>query len=102
MVMQSLKGALSDPGFNPGFNPGGSPGGIGVVILMVVNWSLEAVKWKYLIGKVEEVSFFKAFQGAGKAAFTGQSHAHSCPGIKIRGICLQDLVEDDKSLTVSI
>ena len=75
MVMQSLKGALSDPGFNPGFNPGGSPGGIGVVILMVVNWSLEAVKWKYLIGKVEEVSFFKAFQ----AVLTGVSVSSFIP-----------------------
>ncbi len=29
--------------------------------LMVVNWAIESVKWKYLIGKIERVGFFKAF-----------------------------------------
>ncbi len=33
-----------------------------VVLMMALNWSIEAVKWQYLIGKVEDVSFFRSFQ----------------------------------------
>ncbi|MEI6764522.1 MAG: lysylphosphatidylglycerol synthase domain-containing protein [Bacteroidota bacterium] len=33
-----------------------------VVILMLVNWALEACKWKYLIRKIESVTFFSAFK----------------------------------------
>lgn len=33
-----------------------------VVLMMFVNWSIEAIKWRYLIVKVEKISFFKAFQ----------------------------------------
>ena len=32
-----------------------------VVFLMIVNWSLETFKWKYLIRKIENVSFVKSF-----------------------------------------
>ena len=46
-----------------------------VICMMVINWSLEAVKWKYLIGKVEKVSFFKAFQ----AVLTGISISSFMP-----------------------
>ncbi|HNW99600.1 MAG TPA: lysylphosphatidylglycerol synthase domain-containing protein [Bacteroidales bacterium] len=31
-----------------------------VLLLMVINWSLETIKWKYLIRKIENVSFLKA------------------------------------------
>jgi uncharacterized membrane protein YbhN (UPF0104 family) len=31
--------------------------------MMIINWSIEAFKWKLLIGKIERVSFFKALQG---------------------------------------
>jgi uncharacterized membrane protein YbhN (UPF0104 family) len=41
----------------------------GVVLLMVVNWSLEAIKWRYLIRKSEKISFFRSL----KAIFTGIS-----------------------------
>lgn len=34
-----------------------------LLVLMVVNWGLEAIKWKTLISKIEKVGFFKAFQG---------------------------------------
>ncbi len=27
-----------------------------VLLLMLVNWSIEAIKWKYLISKIEEIS----------------------------------------------
>lgn len=40
-----------------------------IVILMLLNWLLEAVKWKYLIGRIESVSFPRAIQ----AVFTGIS-----------------------------
>lgn len=32
----------------------------GVLILMLLNWSLETIKWKFLIRKIEHVSFFKS------------------------------------------
>ena len=32
-----------------------------IVFLMLVNWSLETFKWKYLIRKIENVSFIKSF-----------------------------------------
>ncbi|HAL65701.1 MAG: hypothetical protein XD81_1245 [Bacteroidetes bacterium 38_7] len=38
-----------------------------VLLLMLVNWSIEAIKWKYLISKIEEISFLLAL----KAIFTG-------------------------------
>jgi uncharacterized membrane protein YbhN (UPF0104 family) len=40
-----------------------------LLILMLVNWSIESVKWKILISKIERVSFFRAF----KAVMTGVS-----------------------------
>ena len=33
-----------------------------IMVLMLVNWGLETVKWRYLIAKVEQVSFFRALQ----------------------------------------
>jgi uncharacterized membrane protein YbhN (UPF0104 family) len=32
-------------------------------IMMILNWSIEAIKWKRLISKIENVSFYKALQG---------------------------------------
>ena len=40
-----------------------------ILLLMLVNWSIESVKWKILIAKIERVSFFRAF----KAVMTGVS-----------------------------
>ena len=34
-----------------------------VVLMMILNWSVETEKWRFLIGKVEKVGFFRAFQG---------------------------------------
>jgi len=33
----------------------------GTILLMLVNWSVEAVKWKISVKQVQQVSFFKAF-----------------------------------------
>lgn len=33
-----------------------------VVVLMVVNWGIEAFKWKYLMSKIEYIPFLKAYQ----------------------------------------
>lgn len=33
------------------------------IALMPINWALEALKWKYLASKVEEISFVNAFKG---------------------------------------
>jgi len=40
-----------------------------IVGLMFCNWFVEAIKWKYLIGKIEKISFCRAVQ----AVFTGVS-----------------------------
>ena len=40
-----------------------------VIILMLANWSIESFKWKYLIKKIENVSFIKSFE----AVMTGIS-----------------------------
>lgn len=42
--------------------PGFKTGLFLVMILMPVNWSIEAYKWKYLVGKVEDISVINAFQ----------------------------------------
>jgi uncharacterized membrane protein YbhN (UPF0104 family) len=33
-----------------------------VVVMMLVNWGIEALKWKTLIAKIEKVSLFRSFQ----------------------------------------
>jgi len=33
------------------------------ILLMLLNWSLESYKWKYLLNKVEDVSFYQAVKG---------------------------------------
>ncbi|MFZ4401331.1 MAG: lysylphosphatidylglycerol synthase domain-containing protein [Bacteroidales bacterium] len=40
-----------------------------IIVLMLVNWSIEANKWRYLINKIEIISFSKAL----KAILTGLS-----------------------------
>ncbi|MBI5217984.1 MAG: flippase-like domain-containing protein [Bacteroidia bacterium] len=37
------------------------------VLLMLINWGIESVKWKYLVKKIENISFFTSF----KAILTG-------------------------------
>jgi hypothetical protein len=46
-----------------------------VILLMLVNWSLEAIKWKLAVRPVERVSFFRAF----KAVISGISFSVSTP-----------------------
>lgn len=45
-----------------------------VIILMIFNWSIETVKWKYMIGKIEKIGFFKSmiavFSGITVSIFT--------------------------------
>ena len=38
-----------------------------VVLLMFVNWMLESLKWKFMIRKIEAISFFTSF----RAIFSG-------------------------------
>jgi uncharacterized membrane protein YbhN (UPF0104 family) len=45
------------------------------VLLMIVNWSIEAVKWKVAVLSVQRVSFLKAF----KAVLSGVSFSVSTP-----------------------
>lgn len=44
------------------------------VILIFINWGIESVKWKFLIKKIEQLSFFKAFSavmgGVAVSSFT--------------------------------
>jgi len=46
-----------------------------VFFLMLANWSAESLKWKLLIGKLEQVNFFKSFQ----AVLTGVSVSSFTP-----------------------
>ena len=48
---------------------------VAVVALMFVNWSIEAVKWKISVKKIQAVSFFKAF----RAVLSGVSFSVSTP-----------------------
>jgi len=48
---------------------------VGVVILMFVNWSIEAFKWKLSVKPVQRVSFFRALQ----AVLSGVSFSVSTP-----------------------
>jgi hypothetical protein len=48
---------------------------VAVMLLMVLNWSIEAVKWKIAVKPVQEVSFFKAF----RAILSGVSFSVSMP-----------------------
>jgi len=38
-----------------------------ILVMMLLNWGTEAVKWKYLIDRIEQISFLKSF----KAILTG-------------------------------
>ncbi len=46
-----------------------------VVLLMIVNWSLEAVKWKISVKEVQQLSFMRAF----KAVLSGVSFSVTTP-----------------------
>lgn len=46
-----------------------------VVLLMIVNWSIEALKWKIAVKPIQEVSFLKAL----KAIMSGVSFSVSTP-----------------------
>ncbi len=44
---------------------------LSVVLLMFVNWGLEARKWQFLVRNIQQLSFWRAY----KAIFTGQAVA---------------------------
>jgi lysylphosphatidylglycerol synthase-like protein len=46
-----------------------------VILLMIINWSIEAVKWKISIQKVQPVSFLRSF----RAVLSGVSFSVSTP-----------------------
>jgi len=46
-----------------------------VFFMMLVNWSIESLKWKLLIGKIEKINFFRSFQ----AVLTGVSVSSFTP-----------------------
>jgi uncharacterized membrane protein YbhN (UPF0104 family) len=48
---------------------------LGVLLLMVVNWSLEAIKWKLLVRPIQPISFLKSF----KAVLSGVSFTMIAP-----------------------
>lgn len=48
---------------------------VAVVVLMAVNWSIEAIKWRISIREIQKVSFIKALQ----AVLSGVSFAVSTP-----------------------
>ncbi len=46
-----------------------------VILLMILNWGIEAIKWKLSVRKIQKVSFIRAF----KAVFSGVSFSVSTP-----------------------
>jgi hypothetical protein len=46
-----------------------------VIFLMIINWSIEALKWKVCIQKVQPISFFRSF----RAILSGVSFSVSTP-----------------------
>jgi len=46
-----------------------------VILLMIINWSLEALKWKLSVQRVQQVSFLKSF----KAILSGVSFSVTTP-----------------------
>lgn len=48
---------------------------IAAIVLMVMNWSIEAVKWKISVRPIQQVSFLKAF----RAVLSGVSFSVSTP-----------------------
>src|SRR5436190_15270805 len=48
---------------------------VAIIILMIVNWSIEAVKWQLAIKTIQRVSFLKAF----RAVLSGVSFSVSTP-----------------------
>ena len=66
-LMRSLRDDIFSPEFQRQL--------ILVLFLMLVNWSIEAYKWKFLISKIERISFFRAFQ----AVLTGVSISSFTP-----------------------
>ncbi|MBK5272907.1 MAG: flippase-like domain-containing protein [Bacteroidia bacterium] len=46
-----------------------------VIVLMVINWFIETIKWKLAIKKIQHISFLKAF----KAVLSGVSFSVSSP-----------------------
>ena len=45
-----------------------------VIFMMIINWTIETIKWRFLISRIEKVGFFKAFQavlaGVSVSSFT--------------------------------
>jgi hypothetical protein len=48
---------------------------VAVIALMIINWSIEAVKWKISVRPIQQVSFLKAF----RAVLSGVSFSVSTP-----------------------
>lgn len=57
------------------FQPGKLPMLVIVLLMMFVNWFLEAMKWRFIIGKIEKVTIRQALQ----AVFTGVSISSFTP-----------------------
>jgi len=66
-IIKTLKDDLSKPGFITQVSV--------VFLMMLANWSIESLKWKLLIGKIEKVKFFRSFQ----AVLTGVSISSFTP-----------------------
>jgi uncharacterized protein (TIRG00374 family) len=58
---ENFAGDLLDALFS--FNNLSNPLFVTAVLLFPVNWGLEAWKWKFLLNRIEQVSFLKAFRG---------------------------------------
>lgn len=66
-LLQSIREDIHQPGFLTQL--------LLVFLLMILNWSIEAFKWQFLIGKIEKISFFRSIQ----AVLTGVSISSFSP-----------------------
>ncbi len=66
-LLQSLRADINQAGFIKQL--------LLVFLLMVINWCIEAYKWKFLINKIETITFFSSFQ----AVMTGVSISSFTP-----------------------
>ncbi len=58
------------------------------VLLVPLNWSLEAYKWQFLIGKLERISFRRALEGVVAGVAMGFVTPHSIGDYAARIFCL--------------
>jgi uncharacterized membrane protein YbhN (UPF0104 family) len=61
---------------------------LAALLLLPFNWGLEAMKWRYLIQKVEKINFWRAYEGVVAGVTMGFVTPHSLGDYAARILCL--------------